>query len=115
MHRSKWRLIGLAVTAFLGLHDVSAQAAKPEYNNASEALRSLAPSSHQLKAFYAERGYQPIWFSGQRPTPAATQLLDLMGSAELDGLDARDYRPDRLREAVEAARTGGPEDVARTE
>jgi murein L,D-transpeptidase YcbB/YkuD len=115
MHRSKWRLIGLAVTAFLGLSNVSAQAAKPAYNNASEALRSLAPSSHQLKAFYARGGYQPIWFSGQRPTPAATQLLDLMGSAELDGLDARDYRLDRLREAVEAARTGSSEDVARAE
>ena len=115
MHRLKWRFTALAVAAFLGLSDVSALAAKPDYNDTSEALRSLAPSGRQLKAFYAARGYQPIWFSGQRPTSAASQLLDLMGSAELDGLDARDYRPDRLRDALEAARTGGPEDVAKAE
>lgn len=114
MHRSIWRLIGLTTAAFLGLNEVPVLAASPAYNSASQALRSLA-SNRQLKTFYAARDYRPIWFSDQRPTSAATQLLDLLASADLDGLDPRDYRPERLKEAADVARSGGPEDVARAE
>jgi len=80
-----------------------------------DALRSAASSNRQLASFYAARGNRPVWFAGTRLTPTGSQLVDLIARADLDGLDPDDYRADRLRQAVDLARSGQAADVARAE
>lgn len=55
--------------------------------------------------FYRGRNNYPLWLSPQSGN-AAEQLLDLLASANLDGLDPQRYHVDALRQAVAAARSG---------
>src|SRR3546814_4610767 len=43
------------------------------------------------------------------------RLIELVSSAELDGLDPDDYDPDELREVVKKARSGSSEALAKAE
>lgn len=69
----------------------------------------------KYKDFYRTRGYWPLWAKDGRIGPAADSLVDLVASADLDGLKPSSYDPDRLREAIARARAGAPRDVARAE
>ncbi|HEX8839330.1 MAG TPA: L,D-transpeptidase family protein [Sphingomicrobium sp.] len=55
--------------------------------------------------FYRGRNNYPLWLS---PTAgnAAEQLVNLLDTASLDGLDPQKYQVDSLRQAIAAARTG---------
>lgn len=69
----------------------------------------------KYKDFYRTRGYWPLWARDGRIGPAADSLIDLVATADLDGLKPSSYDPGRLREAVAKARDGTPRDVARAE
>ena len=58
-------------------------------------------------SFYASRGGAPLWFS---PTSgaAAQQLLQLLASAQADGLNPKRYNLKALNRAVQAAQGGDP-------
>jgi murein L,D-transpeptidase YcbB/YkuD len=64
-----------------------------------------ATGSQSVADFYRGRNNYPLWLS---PTAgdAADQLLNLLSSANLDGLDPQKYHVDLLRQAMAAARTG---------
>src|SRR5690606_13586906 len=69
-----------------------------------------------LRAFYAARDNAPLWFDAAgRPNGAAALLLYRLRTAQFDGLEARDFRPDRLASAVDRARGGSAKDRARAE
>ncbi|WP_242776438.1 L,D-transpeptidase family protein [Sphingopyxis sp. YF1] len=74
-----------------------------------------AEAGGDLKSFYGERGYRPLWVRAGKIGPDAQSLLGWLDSAELDGLKSSSYRPDRLRALISAARSGSPEAVARAE
>lgn len=69
----------------------------------------------KLKAFYRTRGYWPLWIRDGKLGPEADRLVELVASADLDGLDPDDYDPDDLRDIVAKARTGSPEALAKAE
>lgn len=54
----------------------------------------------------------PLWFGNEGPTAAARQALDVLANAAADGLDAKDYPVERLREAI---KTAGPVSPANEE
>jgi murein L,D-transpeptidase YcbB/YkuD len=69
----------------------------------------------KLRDFYATRGFWPVWIEGDALAPQAQDLLALIESADLDGLDPRDYNPRNLRRAIEEADGGDPRTLARAE
>lgn len=79
------------------------------------ALAIKAEADGKLKSVYAARGYWPLWVKDGALTPASDKLLDYLETAELDGLDPKNYDVRDLRESVERARSGSPEAVARAE
>ena len=79
------------------------------------AVKSVAKSDRELRAFYQARNNRPLWFEDGPDTPAARQLIELIATADLDGLDPEEYRPRALHDAVERASEGGAKDVARAE
>lgn len=79
------------------------------------ALQDAPGASRDVRAFYRARDHRPLWIRNGRLGPEADALLRLIGTADLDGLDPDDYRPQDLAEAVAAARTGAPTALARAE
>lgn len=117
MHRSRSCLTGVAVAAALALVSSPAQADTRVHETAEvqDALRSAASSNRQVEAFYAARGYRPIWIGSGGLTPKAVQAYQFVASAHLDGLKARKYKVGSLRKALRRAENGEPRDLARAE
>ena len=80
---------------------------------ASAASAAVAPARAQLSPvvsqtiddFYRGRNNYPLWFAPQAAN-APEQLIALLDSANLDGLDPSKYHVGDLRQALEAARGG---------
>ncbi|MBB4860397.1 murein L,D-transpeptidase YcbB/YkuD [Novosphingobium chloroacetimidivorans] len=68
-----------------------------------------------VKRFYAERGYHPLWTVGNRIGPTAGIFIDYLVTAEQDGLNPSRYDPEKLREAIAQALSGSFTDIARAE
>lgn len=113
--RSRAWALGIASAALLAGLGVPAQA--HAQTPAGEIAAALADAGMEgdIRAFYAARRFRPLWLADAASAEAAEQLVEIMGSADLDGLDAGDYRPRKLRAALEEARSGDPRDIARAE
>lgn len=82
----------------------------------SEALGKGAGLDRDLKAFYAARNYRPIWIASAGPRPEALALLEILETADLDGLDPGKYRVRSIRDAFEdLADEPSPKRFARAE
>jgi murein L,D-transpeptidase YcbB/YkuD len=79
-----------------------------------EALAERARND-ELRAFYADRRFRPLWMTADGPRPEARAVVALLHAAGQDGLDPADYRPEALSVLMEAARLGGPSERARAE
>jgi murein L,D-transpeptidase YcbB/YkuD len=64
--------------------------------------------------FYKARKNAPLWF-GPRAGDAAQQLVALLSTASIDGLNPDKYRAAALQAAVENARVGDSSDVLRAD
>lgn len=87
---------------------------------ATETAKSVpaqiqAATTGKFKKFYKARGYLPIWSRGGTIGPEADQLIALLSTADLDGLQPGDYQPDALKKAVDEARAGTPNALGRAE
>jgi murein L,D-transpeptidase YcbB/YkuD len=67
-----------------------------------------------VATFYANRGGAPLWFS-PRSGAAAQQLLQLLATAQADGLNPKRYNLKALNRAVQAAQTGDSAAVAKAD
>ena len=75
----------------------------PHASAQSAAVPAYSAGAQGISNFYSARKGRPLWFSeGGRQ---ADLLLELLGSAELDGLEPGKYRVDGLTKAVERARS----------
>lgn len=71
--------------------------------------RRLSAADEDLASFYRARGDRPAWIApGGGLRPEAQALVEVLSSAEEDGLDARRYDTPRLRAALMAAGSGRP-------
>ena len=81
---------------------------------ASDASAPLAVAgAKSVSEFYKSRDKRPLWLSQQGRQAAL--LIDMLESAELDGLQPDKYRPDALRGAVSAAQSGSTKAVRRAD
>jgi L,D-transpeptidase YcbB len=111
-------VMGLAVAAALGLYVVPARAApspRLEQSGFALELERAASSNPQLERFYARRNYRPIWFRNGQLSPYGRQIAEVLDEAPLDGLSLGKLRISRALKALERARTGNPQDLARGE
>src|SRR3546814_7121682 len=69
--------------------------AAPQSPVAAE-IKSSGRLNRDLKAFYKARDYRPLWIRNGTIGPGAARLVNLIGSARLDGLDPDDYDPEDL-------------------
>lgn len=79
------------------------------------ALELREQAGGRIKRFYAARGFWPLWVEAGRIGPSAQVLLEFLETADLDGLDPRDYKIGTIRKAVNDARQGDAASVARAE
>lgn len=78
-----------------------------------DAMR--AEAGGDLRRFYAERGFKPLWVRPGGVGPQAATLITYLDSAGLDGLKSSSYDVDELRALVARARTGDPQALADAE
>lgn len=109
----------LAASAVLGAPASAAPAraapaaAAPASAALTAAIREQAGGD--LKRFYAERGFRPLWVRAGKIGPQAGTLIAWLESADLDGLRPSSYDVADLRDILADARTGDPHAVARAE
>ena len=90
----------------------SAQYASPQVE---AALRSASKSDRELRAFYQARAYRPLWIQGNQIGPEADRLLELIETADLDGLDPDDFRARALISTLRKTQSGSPKALAKAE
>lgn len=91
-----------AVPAQAGAARAQAPAEAPAHEAFRAEIARRAPS--ELRAFYAARGNRPLWLDANgAPLPAAQALLRLLDTADLDGVNRRKLKPERVAKAVERA------------
>ena len=130
---SRWRLprrhrtlpdrrLILGACLLLAAPSLAAPAVEPEgakiadaspSNSIAIAIRSRA--SGRFKDFYRQRGYWPLWVHGGAIGQESNAFLDMLGSADLDGLNPKRYNIEGLRRAIIEARGGSPETLAAAE
>lgn len=114
------RLIGpvLAAALVAPLPQAAHAQGRGQASSPSSALqREIADrAGKDLRAFYAARGNQPLWLNAfGRPSGAASMLMHHLRTAQFDGVDPQKLRFSRLAKAVDKARRGDPDDVAKAE
>jgi murein L,D-transpeptidase YcbB/YkuD len=98
---------------FAGAFAAFALGAPPAFA-ASDAPASLAVAgAKSVSDFYKGRDKRPLWLSQQGRQAAL--LIDMLESAELDGLQPDKYRPAALRSALSAAQSGSSKAVRRAD
>lgn len=68
-----------------------------------------------LRAFYAARGYRPLWLQANSVSPAGLLLLEQVQSAKLDGIKPGKAKAGPLARALDKARSGRAEDLAKAD
>lgn len=109
-----WMLRTAAPVALLMLapaHAAPAQSSDPEL----AAAIADTGMDRDLRAFYATRGFRPIWMTNDATLTVAERMIATLEQAEIDGLNPEDYRPRRLRDAIADAVAGDAKDAARAE
>lgn len=82
--------------------------------HAAPTPAAVSPAGQSVDDFYRGRSGAPLWLAPSSGD-AAGQLLALLGSANLDGLDPGKYHAAALQQAIEAARRGKRKDIARAD
>lgn len=112
MRRTLTSLAGLALLTAYPVAQAQDAASDPGQNIALEIRDHV---DGEIKDFYAQRGFWPLWIEDGKLSPAASRLVDLIRTADIDGLDPGDYDADELGELVARAQFGDAEDLAKTE
>ena len=72
------------------------------------------PAGQTVADFYKSRRGAPLWLA-PAAGDAAEQLLSLLGSADIDGLNPAKYQPAEIQALVQTARDGKRKDVLRAD
>jgi len=100
-----FKKIGIAAAALTAAVPTCASA------QAAPAAQSMPVRGQSVADFYRARNDYPFWLAANAGD-AADQLLTLLASANLDGIDPARFNVPALREAVVAARSGKRKQVA---
>ncbi|MDQ3075245.1 MAG: L,D-transpeptidase family protein [Pseudomonadota bacterium] len=113
MVKSFWN--GVAIAGLM-LVPVSAQAAVAgaAVMGAPGAIAATQGASRAVESFYAGRRDAPLWFDGGRERPAASELVQILHRAPVDGLTSGPRLAAQIEQALGEAR-GDPRAIARAE
>jgi murein L,D-transpeptidase YcbB/YkuD len=101
----------------LGFMTAAVALALPLSSSLAPSSAAAAPrsdSSGEVAAFYRSRGGAPLWLSSHSGN-AAEQLVQLLSTAQADGLNPRRYNIRGLTRALQDARSGAPGAVQRAD
>lgn len=116
-NRNSWRassLFGLMLAA--GIATMAVPAHAQSFGGGVEAaVKSASRSDRDLRVFYAGRGNRPLWFDGSGSAPAGEELLRLIETAYLDGLDPDQFDAEAVGAALERSGGGSPRALAKAE
>lgn len=73
---------------------------------AASVAAAPVPDGQEVSDFYKLRQDRPLWFRGGEPTAAVQALVQLLTSANADGLDPASYKVDAIRKALQKAAGG---------
>lgn len=107
--------LGPVAAAALLLTQPSGAYAQAASSDVSAALRSASGGDRDVRAFYAARNHRPLWVRGNALGPEADHVLELLETADADGLDPGDYRPRAVHSAIDKAQGGSPKALAKAE
>lgn len=107
--RSNRRLAGLAAALALSTASLGFVAATP-----AAAVAADRQATSGVADFYRSRAGAPLWLA-PGSGPAAQQLLQLLSTAQFDGLNPRRYNLKALAKALRSASRGDPRAVSRAE
>lgn len=82
---------------------------------AAQAAEQPIPNGQGLKDFYKIRQDKPVWFENGQLREAANDLLRLLTTAQVDGLNPADYDIPEIQDAVKAAWGGNPKAVRKAD
>lgn len=110
-------LPALAASLLAPLPNVAAAQGWETAGRPSALQREIADRvSKDLRPFYAARQFRPLWLNELgRPSGAATMLMHRLRTAQLDRVDPRKLRFERLARMVDKARRGDEDDIAKAE
>jgi murein L,D-transpeptidase YcbB/YkuD len=83
--------VALEFDDFYAIPDPQALALRSALSTAVADGILLKADLKAIAAFYAERGFEPVWIVDGAFTPEALALIDRIRLADADGLDASDY------------------------
>jgi murein L,D-transpeptidase YcbB/YkuD len=99
---------GVALSLLLGVAPLSVANAEPR------AAAPVQPAPvrvfNSVNDFYRMRNGAPLWLS-PKSGDAAEQLVSLLSTSSIDGLNPDTYHVAALQQALETARTGNPKDI----
>lgn len=106
------RMCVAAAIACAGLPSAAAAQGDP----AVAAAIAKGDADRETKTFYRGRGWKPLWIRGNSIGPEAERALELLVTADLDGLDPDAYRPRDIAEALDRGlESGNPRALAKAE
>ena len=97
---------GVALGLLLGVAPLSVAQAAPAPSTQTPQVRVF----DSVNDFYKLRNGAPLWLS-PKSGDSAEQLVSLLSTASIDGLNPDTYHVAALQQALEAARSGKPKDV----
>lgn len=113
---SRWSLLrlifGASIVTLPLLAPPASAAAVASPTAVSAEIARFAAGNRELSAFYASRQNRPLWINGGQ---SGELLLHLLQTAHADGRDPGRYLRLGVREALHAARSGSPHDLARAD
>jgi murein L,D-transpeptidase YcbB/YkuD len=71
-------------------------------------VRRLASLQDEIRHIYEKRHFAPLWLEGDRPTPQAQAVVDVLVVARDEGLDPADYDAMRMADVTERLRAAAP-------
>jgi murein L,D-transpeptidase YcbB/YkuD len=104
----------LAAAAALAMVPAGAHAQRAS-DAVEAAIKSASSSDREIRAFYQQRGNRPLWTRGSQVGPEADLLLDLIKTADVEGLKPEVYQPREIESALNRARGESPRALARAE
>ena len=69
-------------------------------------------TSAEVRAFYTSWRYSPIWFQGAQLKPAASNFVQILNRAPLDGLAIGPHVASQAQAAIQQAASGNPAAIA---
>ena len=108
--KTKFLATALGASALFGATGAWAQQAVP----AAAAPSVSLPTAGSVAAVYNQYKIKPLWFRNGTPTVAATQLVQILRRAPVDGLASGPQLADQIEASIRAS-GGNPAAVAQAE